>query len=50
MNTAFWRRRHRWIGFPAAGFLLFSGLTCFLVAGTAFFGEATRRTKPRGPW
>ena len=40
MNTAFWRRWHRWIGFPAAGFLLFSGLTCFLVAGNEFFGEA----------
>ncbi len=40
MNTAFWRRWHRWIGFPAAVFLVFSGLTGFLVAGTEFFGAA----------
>lgn len=40
MNTAFWRRWHRWIGFPAALFLIFAGITGFLVAGTEFFGEA----------
>ena len=40
MNTAFWRRWHRWIGFPAALFLLFSGLTGFLVASSEFFGAA----------
>ena len=39
MNTAFWRRWHRWIGFPAALFLVFAGLTGFLVAATEFFGE-----------
>jgi len=48
MNTAFWRRWHRWIGFPAALFLLFAAVTGFLVATTEFFGpeealrEATR--------
>jgi uncharacterized iron-regulated membrane protein len=39
MNTAFWRRWHRWIGFPAALFLLFVAVTGFLVASTEFFGE-----------
>ena len=48
MNTAWWRRWHRWIGFPAAVFLLFAAITGFLVATTEFFGaeealrEATR--------
>jgi len=48
MTTAFWRRWHRWIGFPAALFLLFAAVTGFLVAFTEFFGaeealrEATR--------
>ena len=27
MNTAWWRRWHRWIGFPAALFLLFAAIT-----------------------
>ena len=40
MNTAFWRRWHRWIGFPAALFLLFAATTGFIVAATEFFGEA----------
>lgn len=39
MNTAFWRRWHRWIGFPAALFLLFASITGILVAATEFFGE-----------
>jgi uncharacterized iron-regulated membrane protein len=48
MNVRFWRRWHRWIGFPAALFLLFAAVTGVLVAGTEFFGadealrEATR--------
>jgi len=40
MNTAWWRRWHRWIGFPAAVFLLFAATTGCFVAGTEFFGEA----------
>lgn len=39
MNPQFWRRWHRWIGFPASLFLLFASLTGVLVAGTEFFGE-----------
>src|SRR5829696_6134665 len=48
MTPAFWRKWHRWIGFPAALFLLFAATTGFLVAFTEFFGadealrEATR--------
>jgi uncharacterized iron-regulated membrane protein len=48
MKPAFWRKWHRWIGFPAAAFLLFAAVTGFLVATTEFFGadealrEATR--------
>ncbi|MBV9879866.1 MAG: PepSY domain-containing protein [Gemmatirosa sp.] len=38
-SVASWRRWHRWIGFPAAIFLLFSAVTGFFVAGTEFFGE-----------
>ena len=47
-NTLFWRRWHRWVGFPAALFLLFAASTGFLLAFTEFFGadealrEATR--------
>lgn len=47
-NVLFWRKWHRWIGFPAALFLLFAATTGFLVAFTEFFGadealrEATR--------
>jgi uncharacterized iron-regulated membrane protein len=40
MNTAFWRRWHRWVGFPAALFLLFASITGVLVAFSEFFGEA----------
>ena len=39
MNPRFWRKWHRWIGFPAAVFLLFAAVTGFLVAFTEFFGE-----------
>jgi uncharacterized iron-regulated membrane protein len=48
INVLFWRKWHRWIGFPAALFLLFAAITGFLVAFTEFFGadealrEATR--------
>ena len=38
-NVLFWRKWHRWIGFPAALFLLFAAVTGFLVAFTEFFGE-----------
>ena len=47
-NVRFWRQWHRWIGFPAAIFLVFAAVTGFLVAFTEFFGadealrEATR--------
>ena len=39
MDVAFWRRWHRWIGFPAALFLLFAGSTGVLVAASEFWGE-----------
>ncbi len=39
MNVKFWRKWHRWIGFPAAAFLLFAAVTGFIVAFTEFFGE-----------
>src|SRR5512138_371609 len=38
-NVAFWRKWHRWIGFPAALFLLWAATTGVLVAFTEFFGE-----------
>ena len=38
-DSRFWRQWHRWIGFPAALFLLFAATTGILVAGTEFFGE-----------
>lgn len=43
-TPAFWRQWHRWIGAPAAIFLLFVSITGILVAGTEFFGtdEALR--------
>src|SRR5689334_14333498 len=43
-NVRFWRKWHRWIGFPAAIFLIFAAITGFLVAFTEFFGadEALR--------
>src|SRR5690606_12167990 len=40
MTLAFWRKWHRWIGFPAALFLLFAATTGISVAFTEFFGEA----------
>lgn len=40
MKPAFWRKWHRWIGFPAALFLLFASVTGLMVAFTEFFGEA----------
>jgi len=39
LNLAFWRKWHRWIGFPAALFLLWAAATGVLVAFTEFFGE-----------
>ena len=39
MNQTFWRKWHRWIGFPAALFLLFAAVTGILLACTEFFGE-----------
>jgi uncharacterized iron-regulated membrane protein len=34
-TPAFWRKWHRWIGFPAALFLLFASVTGVLVAISA---------------
>ena len=39
MDVRFWRKWHRWIGFPAALFLFFAAVTGFLLAFTEFFGE-----------
>lgn len=39
-TPAFWRKWHRWIGFPAALFLLFASITGVFVAISEFFGEA----------
>ena len=39
LTPAFWRRWHRWIGFPASIFLIFVSVTGCLLAGTEFFGE-----------
>jgi len=39
VNPGFLRKWHRWIGFPAALFLLFAAVTGVLVAFTEFFGE-----------
>jgi uncharacterized iron-regulated membrane protein len=39
VNLTFWRKWHRWIGFPAAVFLLFAACTGVIVAFTEFFGE-----------
>jgi uncharacterized iron-regulated membrane protein len=38
-SVNWWRRWHRWIGFPAALFLVWAGATGTLVAFTEFFGE-----------
>jgi uncharacterized iron-regulated membrane protein len=42
LDAQFWRKWHRWVGFPAAIFLLFAATTGFLVACTEFFGEEER--------
>jgi uncharacterized iron-regulated membrane protein len=42
MNPRSWRQWHRWIGFPAALFLIFAGSTGVAVAFTEFFGEDER--------
>jgi uncharacterized iron-regulated membrane protein len=42
MKPRFWRKWHRWIGFPAAIFLIFAATTGVLVAITEFFGEEER--------
>lgn len=39
MKPLFWRKWHRWIGFPAALFLLFASITGIITAFTEFFGE-----------
>jgi uncharacterized iron-regulated membrane protein len=39
MTQAFWRQWHRWIGFPAALFLLWAGTTGAIIGFTEFFGE-----------
>src|SRR4051812_37570646 len=39
MHPRWGRQWPRWIGFPAAIFLIFSAVTGVLVAGTEFFGE-----------
>jgi len=49
MNLAFWRKWHRWIGFPAALFLFYAAVTGLVLSGIEFFGkdearrEATRQ-------
>ena len=63
LNTAFWRKWHRWIAFPATIFLLFASITGLTLAITEFFGadealrEATRdivsptsAASPQGSW
>jgi uncharacterized iron-regulated membrane protein len=39
-TPASWRKWHRWIGFPAALFLVFASTTGVFVAISEFFGEA----------
>jgi len=49
LNRRTWRQWHRWIGFPAAIFLIFAAVTGVLVAITEFFGEEERlREATRG--
>ncbi len=43
MNLVFWRKWHRWIGFPAALFLLYAAVTGFVLAFNEFFGEEEAR-------
>src|SRR6185503_19058235 len=44
LNTAFWRKWHRWVAFPATIFLLWAACTGLALAITEFFGadEALR--------
>ena len=42
MTAQFWRKWHRWIGFPSAVFLVFVAITGILIAIVEFFGEAER--------
>ena len=39
MDVGFWRRWHRWIGFPAFIFLLWAASTGIIAAFDEFFGE-----------
>ena len=39
MDVAFWRRWHRWIGFPAFLFLMWAAGTGMIVAAREFWGE-----------
>jgi uncharacterized iron-regulated membrane protein len=43
-NTAFWRKWHRWVAFPATIFLIWAAATGLWLANTEFFGadEALR--------
>jgi uncharacterized iron-regulated membrane protein len=43
-NTAFWRKWHRWVAFPATIFLIWAASTGLWLANTEFFGadEALR--------
>src|SRR3954462_9884931 len=43
-NTAFWRKWHRWVAFPATLFLTWAAITGLSLAFTEFFGadEALR--------
>src|SRR5437899_4241047 len=43
-NTAFWRKWHRWIAFPATLFLCWAAVTGVILSFTEFFGvdEALR--------
>jgi uncharacterized iron-regulated membrane protein len=48
-SLVFWRKWHRWFGFAAAIFLLWSAITGLLLAFTEFFGaeEAQREAARR---
>src|SRR4051812_11010913 len=49
LNTAFWRKWHRWIAFPATIFLLWVAFTGLSLAITEFFGpEEALREATRG--
>ena len=48
-NTAFWRKWHRWVAFPATLFLIWAAFTGLSVAITEFFGpEEALREATRG--